>query len=75
MTTQEQIKFAANVQIGTEIQGYGNQILVVTEINKHGFKGYSKYVFEKFGKKTASVYLTFETIQNPHYNKSIKILN
>jgi len=74
MTTQEQIKFAANVTIGTEILGHGKQILVVEKITKYGFEGYSKKWFEKSGQK-GNLVLSFETIANPHYNKDLKILN
>jgi len=74
MTTLEAIHFAARIQIGTEIRGYGNSILVVTEIKKNSFKGYSKYAFEKFGKKT-DTRLFFDTLLNPHYNKNLAILD
>lgn len=72
MTPIQQLQFCASIQIGTEIISNGNNILVVTKVTSMGFKGYSKYAFEKYGKKTDS-YLTFETIQNPHYNKDLKI--
>jgi len=74
MTTLQQIQFAAQVQIGNEIKGYGNFSMIVTAVTKHGFKGYSKYLFEKYGKKEETVYLSFETIANPHYNKNLQII-
>ena len=74
MTTLEIVKLAASIQVGTNLQGYGNQVLVVEEINKNGFKGYSKYAFDKYGKKSTT-YLSYETLMNPHYNKDIKVLN
>jgi hypothetical protein len=72
MTTLEQIKFAAAIQVGTEIKGHGNQILVVTSITEKRVYGYSKYNFEKYGKKT-EMSLEYSTITNPHYNKGLSL--
>lgn len=74
MTTLEQIKFAAKLQVGTKVKGYGGRVMVITGTNKHGFTAYSEYAYKKYGKKTESI-LPYTTIQNPHYNKNLEIIN
>lgn len=74
LTTLEIVKLAASIMIGSRVKGYGNQILVVTKLTKHGFCGYSEYKYKLTGKKSESVYLSFETLMNPHYNKNIEVL-
>ena len=71
MTTLEQIKFAAQIQVGTRIRG-GKQIMVVTEITGKRIKGYNEYAKSK-GYESEMV-LFYETITNPHYNKDFEIL-
>jgi hypothetical protein len=71
MTTLEQIKFAAQIQVGTRIKA-GKQIMVVTEITAKRIKGYSEYA--KSNGYESDMFLSFETITNPHYNKNFEIL-
>jgi len=73
LTPLEIVKLAASIVIGSRVSGYAGQVLVVTEVTKHGFKGYSEYRFETYGKK-GEVYLSYETLTNPHYNKNLKVL-
>ena len=74
MATLEIVKLAASIMIGSRVKGYGGSVLVVTKLTKHGFLGYSEYKYEKFGKKDESVYLSYETLMNPHYNKNLEVL-
>ena len=74
MSTIEIIHFAARVRIGSEIEGSRGMVMVVESITEVGFKGYSKYAFDKFGKKS-TMYLSYETLLNPHYNQELKIIN
>ena len=62
------------VKIGSRIEGYGGQIMVVTKILKNSFVGYSEYCYEKFTKKKETMSLIFSTIKNPHYSKYIKLM-
>jgi hypothetical protein len=71
MTTLQQTVFIASVQIGSTIIG-GAQEMVVTEVTNYGFKGYSLYCFNKFGKKQV-IELAFSTIANNHYNTNLRI--
>jgi hypothetical protein len=73
MTTLEQLRFAAQIQVGTQIKGYGGQIMIVTEIGKKYITGYDKYCFEKYG-KISKTFLSYDTIMNPHYNNNLSII-
>jgi hypothetical protein len=72
MTTLQQITFAAKVQIGSKIKGYGGQTLIVTSIEKDRFEGVSEYAQKKG--YTSKLSLSFETLANPHYNKTLEII-
>ena len=67
------IEFAANVHIGTRIIS-NKMVMVVTGVVDGAWIGYSEYQYEKYGVKKETMYLDFKMLQNPHYNKNIKIL-
>jgi hypothetical protein len=73
MTELQAIKFAAQIQIGTRIAGYGGQVMIVTAITDKYIKGISEYAQKKFGKESEMI-LEYTTLLNPHYNKSLQIL-
>jgi hypothetical protein len=73
MTELQAIKFAAQIQIGTRIAGYGGQVMIVTAITDKYIKGISEYAWKKFGKESELI-LEYTTLLNPHYNKSLQIL-
>jgi len=73
MTNLEQIKFAAQIQIGKKIKGSHNMTLVVTKIGKKRVYGYSEEYFLKTGQQR-EITLEFSTITNPHYNKNLLII-
>jgi hypothetical protein len=73
MTTLEAVQFAAQIQVGTKIQGYGGQVMIVTEITKKYIKGISEYAKVKYNKESEMI-LSYETLLNPHYNKDLKII-
>jgi len=72
MTNLEQIKFAAQIQIGSKIKGSCKMTLVVTKIGEKRIYGYSDEYFSKTGEKR-EITLEFSTIMNPHYNKDLSI--
>lgn len=72
MTPLQQLQFAAKIQIGSEIKGYG-MVLIVTKISDKYITGYSKEQFEKTGKNVVLI-LNYSTIMNPHYNKNLSII-
>lgn len=73
MTPLEQIKFAAQIKIGSQIELYYKMTLVVTEITDKKIIGFAKERFDKTGKKEI-IALCYATITNPHYNKNLKIV-
>jgi len=73
MTNLQAIKFAAQIQIGTRIAGYGGQVMIVTAITDKWIKGISEYAWKKFGKESEML-LEYTTLLNPHYSKNLQIL-
>ena len=73
MTTLNAIKLAAQIQIGSRIQG-GKQVMIVTEITPKCIKGYSEYAFLKYNTKS-EMCLSYENFLNPHYSNNYKILD
>ncbi len=70
MTTLEAINFAARITIGTIIESNGMKMRV-DAIKKESFTGQTIYK----GKEMGLTVLSFKTLLNPHYCKTIKILN
>ena len=73
MTTLEAVQLAGQIQIGSQIVG-NYQTLVVTKITAKRVYGYDKKWFDKSGKKSEAA-MDFSTLLNPHYNKNIKVIN
>lgn len=73
MSPEQAIHFVSQIKIGSRIAGYGGQVLIVTAITDKAIRGISEYAWKKYGKESELI-LSYSTLLNPHYSKSLQIL-
>ena len=73
MTNLKAVQTAAQIHVGSLIKS-PYMTMRVTEVTQKGVKGYDEKYFQKKGKKAEMIF-SYETLLNPHYNKTLQIIN
>ena len=65
-------KLLQSMNIGSKVQGYGGQTMIIKKFTETHIVGVSEYCLNKYNKEVEMT-LSYSTLSNPHYNKSIKV--